>query len=351
MKISNQYLVKFLKKKEQSSDDVEKGNTADTPKIQPFLASFRNIFEKIVRFLRKKTIRYPISFLLAAFVIYLYVVFESNRNITPVKVLFFFIPTTLIVPLGLILALIAVLYLSWDDAFFKKYRTPALYMIALTAIFYSLIFTGLSEYLFQTSLAKWLTKFTAILVVATLKLFGFDVVDAIWNEERVLTTITINSSEGVKAIGINAACSGIHSLTVFAAIFILMLFESRKRLHWPNKNQKLGANVLTTLVIFSITALGILGTYLLNLFRVGFILALYYDLNWTQLEPIHNYMGYVILILWLPVYWLFILPIAEKPELKLERKERRKEKKLERVKKRQEKANKQDIQSDYLKPE
>ncbi|MHA1668766.1 MAG: exosortase/archaeosortase family protein [Candidatus Heimdallarchaeaceae archaeon] len=286
-------------------------------KLQSIYSTIRKKTEPVVFFLKKRVLRYIVSLLLLILVVYFYIVYESNRTTSSAKILFFFsLPTNMLVPLGLLFALIAVLYVSWGDSFFKKYRAPALYVVVLTAIFYTLIYSNLSQYLFQTGLAKWLTRLTAIIVIGVLKLFGFNIIDSVWDPDNVLTTIVIQGSSGTKSIGINAACSGIHSLTVFSAIFLLMIFESRKKLKWDYR-------------VLLVTVVGILGTYLLNLIRVGIILGLYFPMDWSQLETIHNYLGYAFLIMWIPIYWLFILPMAENETEKKKRKESRLKKKKE----------------------
>jgi exosortase/archaeosortase family protein len=125
---------------------------------------------------------------------------------------------------------------------------------------------------------------------------------------------------GEAAILIDARCSGIHSLTIFTAIFLIMLFEARRRLRW---------NYRTGLV----TLIGIFGTYLINILRIVIVISLYYFYGREIGEPVHNYLGYIMLILWIPVFWLFILPLSEKKEIR----EQRKQKRIERKKKKKKK--------------
>ena len=264
-------------------------------KLRPVVSPFKN-----------RIFRYSLSFILVSFVIYFYIMFEGHRNEETVRILFFDFPSNLLVPLGLVFAFIAALLLTWDDPFFGKYRSPALYMILLTAIFYALIYSGVDSFLFQLKIAEWLTKATGVIVTALMYVFGLNLVDSSWVENtavphRSYTLLIFDSPNGIKNIAIDARCSGIHSLTIFLAIFLLMLFESRNRLKWNWK-------------VILVTSFGVIGTYLINILRVNVILFVFYFRGWDIAEPIHNYLGYALLIMWIPIYWLFILPKAEKSD-------------------------------------
>ncbi|MCG3215137.1 MAG: exosortase/archaeosortase family protein [Candidatus Heimdallarchaeota archaeon] len=248
---------------------------------------------------KTRIFRYTFSLILLAFVVYFYIMFEGHRSEEMVRILFFDYPTRLLVPIGIVFAFIASLLLTWNDQFFGKYRSPALYMIFLTAIFYTLIYSGVDEYLFRLSIAEWLTKITGVVTTALLRVFGLNIVDSVWNVNTGMTLLTFNGPDGLKSIAIDARCSGIHSLTIFFAIFLLMLFEARKRLKFDFK----------TAVV---TLVGILGTYLINILRVIVIIFIFYFRDWSVAGPVHDYLGYVFLIMWVPIFWLFVLPKSEK---------------------------------------
>jgi exosortase/archaeosortase family protein len=364
-----------LKKKnagiEQGKDidpDSETSKTIDSSISQRFDFFHSNI----IPFLKNRITRYTISFIFVAIVVYFYILFEGNREDEFVRVFFFnlqnhrisqltqvrideiysFFPSSLalknfklvlnhdlLVPIALVFALVAVFYVTWDDALFRKFKSPGLYMILLTGIFYILIFSGLDVYLFQLTIAKWLTQATAVIVVALVKLFGMNIINTTWNADDVITTIQFEGPNGLSSIGIDARCSGIHSLTIFIAIFLLMLFEARTRLKWSkyrtfsdlmallNKNgidgifDKQGSKTililsgtfsLNFLRVIGILFVGMIGTYLVNILRVTIIFIINYYEGWGVAEPIHNYLGYVFLMIWVPIFWLFILPIFEK---------------------------------------
>ncbi|GAI93489.1 unnamed protein product, partial [marine sediment metagenome] len=263
-------------------------------------------------------LRYIISLILIAIVVYFYIVFEGNRGEEIVRVFFFDMASYLLVPIALVLAFIAILYVSWDDKIFRRFRSPGLYMILLTGIFYILIFSGVDEYLFQNTLAKWLTQATAVIIIALVKLFGMNIIDTTWSADDAITIIQFEGPNGLSSIGIDARCSGIHSLTIFIAIFLLMLFEARKRIKWSkyrtisdlkdlkNKNGlkgafgKKGSKALlgvgvtfsfNFLRVVSILLAGMIGTYLVNILRVTIIFVINYYNGWAVAGPIHNYLG------------------------------------------------------------
>ena len=252
------------------------------------------------------------ALIVVAFVIYFYVMYEMSRGQATVKILFRDTNTNLLVPLGLIFALFAVLYATWDDNILKKYRKPGLYVVLLTTIFYVLIFTGIDSFLFDLSVAKWLTRSTGFIVPSVLKFLGLNITNIEWNEERIHTFVGLGDPSKTPGLLIDPRCSGIHSLTIFIAIFLLMLFEARKRIHWNHK-------------AIGVTLLGILGTYLMNLIRITIVLLTFFYGGIDIGESVHNILGYVLLVIWLPIFWLFILPLAEKGRVFRKKKEKKKE--------------------------
>ncbi len=272
--------------------------------------SFSERLSPFTFFLKNRILRYIVSLVLVAFVVYFYVMYEMSRGQPTVKILFRDTNPNLLVPLGLVFALIAILYATWDDKFLRKYRKPGLYVVLLTTIFYVLIFTGIDSYLFDLSIAKWLTRLTGLIVPSTLQFFGLNITSIEWNEARIHTFVGLGDPSKTSGLLIDPRCSGIHSMTIFIAIFLLMLFEARKRIHWNHK-------------ALAVTILGILGTYLMNLIRITIVLIAFYYGGVDIGESVHNILGYVLLVIWLPIFWLFILPLAEKGRVFRKKKDKR----------------------------
>ncbi|MCE7741627.1 MAG: exosortase/archaeosortase family protein [Candidatus Heimdallarchaeota archaeon] len=333
---------------EESSDDkpqtkLSRFVSKSKEDLSTFSSKTYSKLEPIILPLKNKYVRYTLSAILFGLVVTLYVLYETYPEAEN-KAL-----RATLVPIGLVLATILVFYITWDDPFFKKYRSPGIYVVVLTTIFYIFIFTDISELLFSTTLAKWLTRSTGVITSSIVMAFGVNLLDVSWvpfytytqlagvnrttfflsspfelrnliDTKWMIRIIFSNAPSGQGSLYVDAACSGIHSLTVFAAVFLLMLFEARKRLQW---------NYKTILV----TLLGIIGTYIMNLIRIMIIISLYYYQGGSIAGPVHNYLGYVILIIWLPIFWMYILPLAETKEVKQERKQRKIAKKEERKKK------------------
>lgn len=285
------------KHEEENKTTIESADSVK--KVDVFYQNVKQSFNPIMHFAKKKVVRYALSTLLLATIIYFYVLFESRGTSNQVHVFFFDMSPDFLVPIGLILALLALLYVSWDDELFKKYRGAGFFLIILTAIFYTFIYTGIDEYLFELSIAKWLTRLTGIIVTSILKIFGMNITGTTWDSDRGITIVSFNGPSDASIIGIDAACSGIHSLTIFIVVFIVMILEARKRLVWNYK-------------IAVITLLGILGTYFVNLIRISIILTIDYFKGWDVAGPVHNYLGYVFLMIWIPLFWFFVLSWGQK---------------------------------------
>ncbi len=278
---------------------MEMGNEVNTDKEETLLSEkkednqiLKNIELRILP-LHNRYIRYPLSLLLIGLTVLFYILYEGNRNEEEIK-LIISLPTSLLVPLGILFALLGVLLLTWRDLFFTKFRSPAMFVILLTFLFYLFIFSGLDEYLFQTPIAIWLTKTTGIIIITFLKFLGLGINDITWIEEQARTIVYFNEQSSIRAIGIDSRCSGVHSLSIFITVYMLMLLEARKNIKWDYK-----------LIIISI--FGILGTYFINLLRVGIIILFSYFQGWDVAGPIHDYLGYVFLMIWLPLFWSYVL--------------------------------------------
>jgi exosortase/archaeosortase family protein len=273
-------------------------------------------FSPLTSVLKNRYLRYIVSSILVAFVVYLYVMYEISREAQTVKILFRDTNTNHLVPIGLVLAFVAVLYVAWDDKLFKRFKKPGLYVVLLTTIFYILIFSGVDTYLFELSVAKWLTRLTGLIVPYTLRFFGLNITSILWNEDRINTFVGLGDPSKTPGLLIDSRCSGIHSMTIFIFIFLLMLFEARKRIHWNHK-------------ALGVTVLGILGTYFMNFLRITIVMLTFYYGGTDLGESVHNILGYVLLVIWLPIFWLFILPLAEKGRVFRKKKSKKVDKKTD----------------------
>ena len=184
---------------------IKKQINTGSSKIKEKYDSFMDYMSPVTTILKKRYLRYSVSFILIGFVIYFYILFEQYRSYE-FAIIFVNsqISVNLLVPLALVFALIALFYLTWADSLFRKYRSPGLYMILLTAIFYTLIYSGIDEHLFKLSIAEWLTKLTGSATAGLANLFGLDLLNSTWDGSIGMTLLTFNSPSGTKSIGVDA---------------------------------------------------------------------------------------------------------------------------------------------------
>ncbi len=63
----------------------------------------------------------------------------------------------------------------------------------------------------------------------------------------------------------------------------------------------------------------------MNLIRITIVLITFFYGGVDIGESVHNILGYVLLVIWLPIFWLFILPLAEKGRVFRKKKDKKKE--------------------------
>ncbi|MCG3218218.1 MAG: exosortase/archaeosortase family protein [Candidatus Heimdallarchaeota archaeon] len=221
----------------------------------------------------------------------MYFWFESDRLSDTASFWFLTIPRFLIPPIGLISFAIGIIVLMGKNSPFEAYRSSALFLLELTAIFYFFIYSGIDHFLFESPPGEWFTRLTSEIEYRILQLLNYDVSYTWTTNIEPRGRFDLGSDSQLRIIFINGACSGIHSLSIFAAILSLMLFHDRKQIN----NKRLPIVLLV----------GLIGTYALNIIRVLGIIILAYYRGWGVAEPIHDYLGFTILIIWVPIFWYF----------------------------------------------
>ncbi|MHA1911506.1 MAG: exosortase/archaeosortase family protein [Candidatus Kariarchaeaceae archaeon] len=221
----------------------------------------------------------------------MYFWFESDRLSDTASFWFLTIPRFLIPPIGLIAFAIGIIVLMGKDSPFEAYRSSALFLLELTAIFYFFIYSGIDHFLFESPIGEWFTRLTSEIEYRILQLLNYDISYSWTTNYEPRGRFDLGPDSQLRIIFINGACSGVHSLSIFTSILMLMLFHDRKIV---NKKR------LPTVLL-----IGLLGTYTLNIIRVLGIIILAYYQGWGVAEPIHDYLGFSILIIWVPVFWFF----------------------------------------------
>jgi LPXTG-motif cell wall-anchored protein len=101
-------------------------------------------------------------------------------------------------------------------------------------------------------------------------------------------------------IGINEACSGVHSFTIFVLCFYVALIHSGR--HFA-KDRLIPAMIIGTLGILSGNWLRIVTILIVGYFDTRMI--------WT----VHDYAGLIILFGWMFLFWVFALNYLQSPNL------------------------------------
>ena len=137
---------------------------------------------------------------------------------------------------------------------------------------------------FPVAIARYLdlqySLATVWMVVAALKTSGFQLV----SQGQMIRFPNINGSE--ISIFVNAACSGSASMTIFIAIFALMMLDIRL----SNKN---------ALYMF---LFGVVGTTVQNVIRLIVIILAGYYYDYHGVSVAHSYAGYILFPVWFLIF-------------------------------------------------
>ena len=172
----------------------------------------------------------------------------------------------------------------------KKYKFVIEALAVSTFFFWIFMMSKFNEQLLSSSLADWMTTLTYNLCVYIFRLttLGDSAGDRILTLRNGLT------------FGIDARCSGVHSTFIFIGTFIFMMFLYRRRV----KTSKLSISLL----------IGVLGSYLANILRITMIGLAGVLLGLNALLIVHKYLGYIILLLWIGLFWHIALKVIEREE-------------------------------------
>ena len=100
--------------------------------------------------------------------------------------------------------------------------------------------------------------------------------------------IMLNTSEGPVPVLFEAGCIGIFSFLVFSVIVVVTMMEEL-------------ASVRTKL-LWSVG--GVIGTFIVNIFRVSLISVVVYYFGYERLGEIHSWIGYALFLLWLGFFFM-----------------------------------------------
>jgi len=102
-------------------------------------------------------------------------------------------------------------------------------------------------------------------------------------------TFSLRMPDGdVLHLGIEAGCIGIYSFLTFAIVIVVVMMEDPSNLR--------------TKLLWSVA--GIIGTFLVNIFRVSLIFVVIYYFGYKDWGKIHTNIGYILFIAWLGFFFL-----------------------------------------------
>lgn len=99
--------------------------------------------------------------------------------------------------------------------------------------------------------------------------------------------VTIQAKEGIFSLVIDAPCTGIKGMLAYGSLAILMILDIKT----AYKRKAL------------CTAIGIIGTFLVNLLRLLTILLACYFFGIEAALTVHTYLGYGLFIIWVFLFW------------------------------------------------
>ncbi len=102
------------------------------------------------------------------------------------------------------------------------------------------------------------------------------------------TMIVLDTSSGPVPVLFEAGCIGIHSFLIFSVIIVVTMMEE-------------SASVRTKL-LWSVA--GVIGTFIMNIFRVSLISAVIYYFGYEKWGEIHAWIGYALFLLWLGFFFV-----------------------------------------------
>jgi exosortase/archaeosortase family protein len=164
--------------------------------------------------------------------------------------------------------------------------SPLFLIVATASSFF------ISEGLAPT-LSPFLIPFFMRVIDSSLRILGFSIIT-----NYSTHVMTLQTWRGPIAAVFNWGCIGVYSTLVFIIILVVILFEEK--------------NTLRTKIIWA--AIGILGTNVVNGIRVLTIFLTDYAYGTEVGAQIHYFIGYVLFITWLAIFFFLMSKILPRKE-------------------------------------
>jgi exosortase/archaeosortase family protein len=132
---------------------------------------------------------------------------------------------------------------------------------------------------------SWVTSHFTSLIVAILNVLGIGA--TVYPPDYPHWSIHLHTAKGLLSVGVDWGCIGISSMQVFLVILVVTLFDEpaslRTKLSWA--------------------VVGVFGTLAVNVIRVVTIVLVDYFLGFEVGGRVHYFIGYVLFILWLVIFF------------------------------------------------
>jgi exosortase/archaeosortase family protein len=180
-----------------------------------------------------------------------------------------------------------VIFVALSIAFFgirslKFFTIPIVYL-SILIVAYQIEFALESVRVLEFALAGFMGSFLTFFGIET-SIYG-----------NIVQLFTLDSNYYLM---IDAPCTGIKGMLAYGSLAVLMIVDVKA----PIKKK-----------IF-ITVLGLVGTFLVNIFRLIVIFLTIYFINIDVGLLIHTYLGYSLFIVWVFIFWILAFRFLESPK-------------------------------------
>jgi len=169
---------------------------------------------------------------------------------------------------------------------FKHFKLPTAYLAIL------IVGNQLENRITEVA---FLQNFLANLITSMLNMLGISA-----SADGNVVTLTTIHGKGEPLI-IDAACTGIKSILAYGSLAVLMILDVKT----TNKRKALS------------TAIGFIGTFLVNILRLLTIFLVVYFFGIDAGLAVHIYLGYSLFIIWVFLFWIIAFKYLLKPRERL----------------------------------
>jgi len=223
-------------------------------------------------------------------------------------------------PLGLLFLGFGAFLLLHEKRKFKTLEELILPLIAGIFVFWVFLITHFDEVILHTKMADEMVKLAVITTVHILHLLNYEADYTFYKtaDGDQMGIIYLENPSKVSAIYIDARCSGVHSTIIFLIVFALMILYIGRHV---SSQKRVGISFL----------IGGIGTLTTNWIRLTIIALTGYYYGHNKMMYVHDYLGFLLFLLWMTIFWYFAINYMLKESKEEEKEETTTEKKEKKV--------------------